>query len=188
MSDISNEIKKYAKRCSENPIPRFIFTETTFVETCKPYYTYKDRQLERSLLFDFVRYVPLLAESGIPKNEIQNYIDLFSENSFIYQSRERLDKLGLGVIFELCTLPLNHPTPIKPEDFVKTLEFMLNALRLQKPISYSLFETRTGLPISTIQKTLQQAASHDLLILTNNHFQPSSKGYHFLNDLLEFFL
>ena len=68
------------------------------------------------------------------------------------------------------------------------LEFMLNALRLQKPISYSLFETRTGLPISTIQKTLQQAASHDLLILTNNHFQPSSKGYHFLNDLLEFFL
>src|SRR3990167_6945564 len=46
------------------------------------------------------------------------------------------------------------------------LEFMLNALRLQKPISYSLFESRTGLHISTIQKTLQQAASHDLLILT----------------------
>lgn len=68
------------------------------------------------------------------------------------------------------------------------LEFMMNALRLHQPIPIALFESRTGLIFSVIEKPIQQAIDKGLLTLTETHFQITHTGYLFLNDLLEVFM
>ncbi len=67
-------------------------------------------------------------------------------------------------------------------------EFMLNALRLTEGFSNSLFVERTGLPISTISRQLEKAASLGLIERDHLQVKPSAKGRLFLNDLLELFL
>lgn len=65
---------------------------------------------------------------------------------------------------------------------------MMNALRLRQPIVIDLFETRTALPFSLIEKQIAKAVSLELLIVTEEHFQVTQKDYLFLNVLLEIFL
>jgi oxygen-independent coproporphyrinogen-3 oxidase len=67
-------------------------------------------------------------------------------------------------------------------------EFMLNALRLQKPIPHDLFTARTGLPLTYIQHSLQLAHQYQFLEPTNNCFTLTPLGTHFLNDVIELFL
>lgn len=67
-------------------------------------------------------------------------------------------------------------------------EFMLNALRLQQAIPFKLYTDRTGLPTTTIEPILQEAAKKGLIHLTEETFQPTSQGYQFLNDLTAMFL
>lgn len=69
-----------------------------------------------------------------------------------------------------------------------SFEFMLNALRLQKPISKKLFEERTGLPISTIDTQLSLAQQKQLLKVDQNSFEPTQLGRRFLNDLIAIFM
>ncbi len=67
-------------------------------------------------------------------------------------------------------------------------EFMLNALRLREGVPMSLFEQRTGLPLSAIRRPLQQAVGRGLLADSAERLQASPLGRNFLNDLLEIFL
>jgi oxygen-independent coproporphyrinogen-3 oxidase len=67
-------------------------------------------------------------------------------------------------------------------------EFMLNALRLPYGFSTSLFQERTGLPLSTIARPLQVAEEKGLLERDVKHIRPTAKGQRFLNELLELFL
>ncbi len=67
-------------------------------------------------------------------------------------------------------------------------EFMLNALRLQKPIFNKLFEERTGLSISTIDQQLNLAQQKQLLRVDKNSFEPTQLGRRFLNNLIEMFM
>ncbi len=67
-------------------------------------------------------------------------------------------------------------------------EFMLNALRLTDGFANTLFVERTGLPISTISRELEKAASLNLIERDHLHVKPTAKGRLFLNDLLELFL
>ena len=67
------------------------------------------------------------------------------------------------------------------------LEFMLNALRLSDGISVEYFETRTGLPYSTLLPKLMKAESEGLLLLTEKTITPTNLGKRFLNDLLLLF-
>lgn len=67
-------------------------------------------------------------------------------------------------------------------------EFMLNALRLYKPIPFSLFEQRTGLRASDIKKSLQEAQRLKLLQFNDVEMMTTPKGKIFLNDLLEVFM
>ena len=67
-------------------------------------------------------------------------------------------------------------------------EFMLNALRLNQPIEFSLFEQRTGLSIHFIKKTLALAEQKGLLIVNNNTIAKTELGTRFLNDTVELFL
>lgn len=68
------------------------------------------------------------------------------------------------------------------------LEFMLNALRLQKPLPLILLTKRTGLDPSTIEKQLNEAQQKNLLTIRNNTIHLTAQGMRFLNDVLEIFL
>lgn len=67
-------------------------------------------------------------------------------------------------------------------------EFMMNALRLTGGFEESLFEARTGLPLISIQKTLNQAQEKGLLRIDDNIIAPTQLGKRFLNSLLTLFL
>ena len=67
-------------------------------------------------------------------------------------------------------------------------EFMLNALRLVDGFAATLFQERTGLPFTAIQKNLEKAERDGLLERDLQRIRPSAKGRRFLNDLLERFL
>lgn len=69
-----------------------------------------------------------------------------------------------------------------------TLEFMMNALRLQEGFSVTQFETRTGLAFSSLEKQVESLISRQLLTQQGEQYQPTEKGRQFLNTLLEAFL
>lgn len=66
-------------------------------------------------------------------------------------------------------------------------EFMLNAMRLKQGFNLSLFEQHTGLSSGAIQDKLVLAQQNELLLIEDNHVQPSELGYRFLNDLINLF-
>lgn len=121
------------------------------------------------------------------------------------------DYLGIGAgahakLTNLKTLEINRRNSLKhPKQYLSAdknniaitkivdqkelpLEFMMNALRLFQPISISLFESRTGLPFSIIEKQVKRAVSANLLTLTHDAFYVTEKGHLFLNELLEMFM
>ena len=67
-------------------------------------------------------------------------------------------------------------------------EFMLNALRLKDGFSLPYFSERTGLPITAIQKGLEQGEAKGLLERDLDRVKPSVRGFDFLNDLQSLFL
>ena len=67
-------------------------------------------------------------------------------------------------------------------------EFMMNLLRLTHGFELALFSERTGLPLSAIQRELQQAESQGLITRDLSMIRPTLKGQRFLNDLLTLFL
>lgn len=70
----------------------------------------------------------------------------------------------------------------------RPFEFMLNALRLYRPISYTLFQERTGSTIDIIASELAQAKDLGLIEIYNNTIITTAHGKNFLNNLLEIFL
>lgn len=70
----------------------------------------------------------------------------------------------------------------------RPFEFMMNALRLYRPISYALFRARTGVTIETVAKELRLAKSLGLIDLQRDAIITTAHGRNFLNDLLEIFL
>jgi putative oxygen-independent coproporphyrinogen III oxidase len=67
-------------------------------------------------------------------------------------------------------------------------EFMLNALRLTDGFPTPLFYQRAGVPISHIDKALQQAEQLGLITWTIHRICPTEKGQRYLNSLVELFL
>jgi len=67
-------------------------------------------------------------------------------------------------------------------------EFMLNALRLKDGFALKQFGERTGLPITAIQKALDEAERKGLIERDFSRVKPSVRGYDFLNDLQALFL
>jgi oxygen-independent coproporphyrinogen-3 oxidase len=67
-------------------------------------------------------------------------------------------------------------------------EFMLNALRLTEGFEITLFQERTGLPLSQITRALESAEARGLLEHDWRRIRPSERGRLFLNELLELFL
>ena len=67
-------------------------------------------------------------------------------------------------------------------------EFMMNALRLTEGFALSLFNERTGLPLSTILPALEQAQTRGWVQRDGDWLRPTLAGQRFLNDLLGLFL
>ena len=82
--------------------------------------------------------------------------------------------------------------PVQTENLViqqdLSFEFMMNALRLTDGFDISLFNERTGLPITAIQSQLNQAEQQGLISRDHLRITPTEKGQRFLNDLLSIFL
>jgi putative oxygen-independent coproporphyrinogen III oxidase len=67
-------------------------------------------------------------------------------------------------------------------------EFMLNALRLTGGFALADFSERTGLPITSIQKQLEEAEAKGLIERDFTHVRPTTRGLDFLSDLQALFL
>ncbi len=67
------------------------------------------------------------------------------------------------------------------------VEFMMNALRLKKGFSPSLFTSRTGLSQAILEPTLKEAAQRGLIEWRADRIQPTELGYRYLNELLYLF-
>ena len=67
-------------------------------------------------------------------------------------------------------------------------EFMLNALRLNGGFEVNLFAERTGMSLSTIEKSLNDAETKGLLYRDHKLIKPTALGERFLNDLQQMFL
>jgi len=67
-------------------------------------------------------------------------------------------------------------------------EFMLNLLRLTEGFDPNLFGERTGLSITMIEKSLNEAEAKGLIYRDFKLIKPTELGQRFLNDLQEMFL
>ncbi len=67
-------------------------------------------------------------------------------------------------------------------------EYMLNALRLKEGFEIAQFVERTGLPVTAIEKALEQAIGKGFLQRDLARVWPTTRGFDFLNDLQSLFL
>lgn len=67
-------------------------------------------------------------------------------------------------------------------------EFMMNALRLTDGFANETFNERTGLPITTVQRQLDEAEQRGLIERDHRSIRPTRTGRRFLNNLLQIFL
>jgi putative oxygen-independent coproporphyrinogen III oxidase len=67
-------------------------------------------------------------------------------------------------------------------------EFMMNALRLSKPISFALLKERTMLEVNEFLPKLRRLEQAGLLQVDANFVETTTKGKMFLNELLEILL
>lgn len=66
----------------------------------------------------------------------------------------------------------------------RPLEYLMNRLRLMTPIPKQEFEQRTGLHRNTLSDGMEKAKQRGLLTESTEHWQLTSKGHMFVNDLL----
>jgi putative oxygen-independent coproporphyrinogen III oxidase len=83
-------------------------------------------------------------------------------------------------------------TAIRAHDAVEArdiaFEFMMNALRLRGGFAPGLFTERSGLPLNTVMRELNEAERRGLLSRDHQRIAPTALGRRFLNDLLQIFL
>lgn len=74
------------------------------------------------------------------------------------------------------------------EDLELLFEFMLNTTRLEQPIPLQLFNDRTNLPVELLLTQLKIAEKKNLISLTDSHWQVTSFGRRYTNNLQALFL
>ena len=67
-------------------------------------------------------------------------------------------------------------------------EFMMNALRLSGGFEAALYAERTGLPLTTVLRELDEAERRGFITRDHQRIAPTPLGRRFLNDLLQIFL
>lgn len=82
--------------------------------------------------------------------------------------------------------PVQSQHEIQAED--RAFEFMMNALRLISGFQPENFQAYTGLPITAVQRQLDEAEQKGLIIWNHHRIMPTITGRRYLNDLLQIFL
>lgn len=100
--------------------------------------------------------------------------------------KTRLPKDYLRQFGDRSHIPKAHEHVLSPSDTV--FEYMLNLTRLEEPISKQHFEIQTGLPFALLQPKLIEAAQKGLLHIDEEHFNITTLGRRFTNDLQALFL
>ena len=95
------------------------------------------------------------------------------------QPREYLQRTAAGE-------PVQEEHALSRADL--SFEFMMNALRLTGGFEAALFAERTGLPLSAVERPLQEAVQRGLIARDHMRIAPTPHGQRFLNDLLQLFL
>ena len=95
------------------------------------------------------------------------------------QPARYLDQVGRGE-------PLQARTPVTRDDV--GFEFMLNALRLTAGVTAESFAQRTGYPLATIARPLEEAVRRGLMDPDPQWLRPTELGRRFLTDLQALFL
>jgi oxygen-independent coproporphyrinogen-3 oxidase len=95
------------------------------------------------------------------------------------QPREYMQRTATGA-------PVQEEHALSPDD--RSLEFMMNALRLADGFEVALFAERTGLAITAVELPLREAARRGLITRDHVRIAPTKRGQRFLNDLLQLFL
>jgi oxygen-independent coproporphyrinogen-3 oxidase len=67
-------------------------------------------------------------------------------------------------------------------------EFMMNALRLNEGFPLRLYPERTGMPLTSVLRELDEAERRGLITRDHERIAPTPLGRRFLNDLLQIFL
>jgi len=67
-------------------------------------------------------------------------------------------------------------------------DFMLNALRLIEGFPLALYQERTGLPLSTVMKEIEDGERQGLLSRDLKSVRPTERGRLFLNELMALFV
>jgi len=75
---------------------------------------------------------------------------------------------------------------VNPRDVA--FEFMMNALRLSGGFEAALYAERTGLPLTTVLRELDEAERRGFITRDHQRIAPTPLGRRFLNDLLQIFL
>jgi len=81
---------------------------------------------------------------------------------------------------------LANEGPVDPAEL--PFEFMLNALRLVHGFPLTLFQERTGLPLSAVQRQLAEAEAKGLIARDLRMVRPTERGRLFLNELMGLFV
>ncbi|MFI3218180.1 MAG: radical SAM family heme chaperone HemW [Methylococcales bacterium] len=68
------------------------------------------------------------------------------------------------------------------------LEFIMNNLRLKQGFTLENYQARTGLAIITLEPALSDCLKQGLIIQQNNYYRCSTKGWDFLDSILEKFI
>jgi putative oxygen-independent coproporphyrinogen III oxidase len=69
----------------------------------------------------------------------------------------------------------------------RVIEYMMNHLRLFRPVPFEHFESRTYLSKGQLKKSLHEAEQKGLVTIDSDCFYATVKGRNFLNDLLAIF-
>lgn len=154
--------------------------------------------LQALLAHHYERYeISAFCKPGLPSRHNLNYW-LFGDYYGIGAGAHGKYTLSDGTVCRTRKQrqPHDYLNPQKPflaaEEHVNpaecVFEFMLNTTRLQQPIPYDLFTERTGLPFSWLEPMLLRAQQKGLLMVMNNHWQVTTLGRQFTNDLQALFL
>lgn len=147
----------------------------------------------------------LLSDNNYPQYEVSAYSSHPSKHNLNYWQFGDYLGIGAGAHSKLTQKTgqiIRGVKPKSPQDYLSNqqgkykiipstelgFEFMLNALRLTKGFEAGLLTKRTGLPLKTIETSINKAIDLGLLTHNNHIIQPTKKGADFLNDLQGLFL
>ena len=159
---------------------------------------------------DFEAGIALLARHGYGRYEISAFALTDRESQHNLNYWEFGDYLGLGAgahgkittgAGRVRTTKRIHPTTylkaagtsaavtVEPRaDCDLVIEFMLNALRLTRGFSRTMFCARTGLPVAALTPGVSHAIARGWLTDDGERLAPTALGFRFLNDLQLLFL